>query len=165
MSGTCYNEDQQVEAPFVPPRADLPKGITNYVTPEGFEALLKEKADLLERLKGLNAGEEIGKVTAIKIIQIELQMLENRILTANIIEHETQDKSEVRFGSTVLLQIGRSKNTRKLQIVGVDEADMKQGKIAFTSPLAKVLLKTKAGGKAVLQLAQGESVFKVLEIK
>ena len=165
MSRAFINEDEQVDTPFVPPRADLPQGIINYVTPEGFEALLKEKENLLERLKELNAGEEIGKLTAIKIIHVQLQMLENRILTANIIEHETQDKSEVRFGSTVLLQIGRSKNTRKLQIVGVDEADMKQGKIAFTSPLAKVLLKTKAGGKAVLQLAQGESVFKVLEIK
>ena len=165
MSGTCYNEDQQVDAPFVPPRADLPRGITNFVTPEGFEALLKEKEDLLERLKELNAGEEIGKSTAVKVILIKLQMLENRILSSNIIDHEEQDKSEVRFGSTVVLQIGRTKKTREMQIVGVDEADMKQGKISFTSPLAEVLMKTKVGGRAVLKLAQGESVFKVLEIK
>ncbi len=165
MSRAFINEDDQVDAPFVPPRADLPKGVTNYVTPEGFEALLKEKESLLVRLKELNAGEEHGKLNAIKVIHIELQMLENRILTSNVIEHEDQNKNEVRFGSTVLLQIGRGKNTRKLQIVGVDEADMKKGKIAFTSPLAKVLMNTKVGEKAVLKLAPGESVFKVLEIE
>ena len=165
MSRAFINEDQQVDTPFVPPRADLPQGTTNFVTPEGLEALLKEKEEMLEELKELNAGDEHGKLTAIKVLHIKLQMLENRIVTANIIEHEDQDKSEVRFGSTVVLQIGRSKKTREMQIVGVDEADMKEGKIAFTSPLAKVLMNTKVGGRAILKLAQGESVFKVLEIK
>lgn len=165
MSRAFINEDDVVESPFVPPRADLPKGEINYVTPEGLEALLKEKEDLLARLKELNEGEEHGKLTAIKIKHIELQMLENRILTSNVVEHEDQDKSEVRFGSTVTLQIGRGKNTRKLQIVGVDEADLKMGKIAFTSPLGKVMMNKKIGERVVLKLERGESVFKVLEIE
>lgn len=165
MSRAFINEDQQVEAPFVPPRADLPKGVTNYVTPEGLEALLKEKKELLTRLKELNEGEEHGKMTAIKVIHIQLEMLENRILTANVVENENQDMSEVRFGSKVLLQIGRGKKTRKLQIVGVDEADLKEGKIAFTAPLAKEMMNKKVGERVVLKLAHGESVFKVLEIE
>ena len=37
MSRAFINEDQQVETPFVPPRADLPRGVTNYVTPDGLE--------------------------------------------------------------------------------------------------------------------------------
>ncbi len=165
MSRAFINEDQQVDTPFVPPRADLPKGVTNYVTPEGFEALLKEKEELSERLRELNAGEEHGKMTAIKVIHIKLEMLEKRIITSNIVEYEEQDKSEVRFGSKVLLQIGRSKKTRNLQIVGVDEADLKEGKIAFTSPLAKEMMNKKVGDRVVLKLAHGDSVFKVLEIK
>ena len=165
MSRAFINEDQQVDTPFVPPRADLPQGTTNYVTPEGLDALLHEKEKLLERLKELNAGEEHGTLTALKVLSIELQMLENRILTSNVIEHKGQDKSKVHFGATVLLQMGRSSKTRKLQIVGVDEADMKVGKSAFTSPLAKVLMNKKIGERAVLKLAQGESVFKILEIE
>ena len=165
MSRAFINEDDLVESPFVPPRADLPMGETNYVTPEGLEALMKEKEELLARLKELNEGEEHGKLTAVKIIHIELQMLENRILTANVVEHEEQDKSEVRFGSTVTLQIGRGKKTRKLQIVGVDEADLKEGKISFTSPLGKVMMNKKIGERVVLKLEHGESIFKVLEIE
>lgn len=159
------NEDQQVEAPFVPPRADLPRGVTNYVTPEGLEALLKEKEDLLARLKELNEGDEHGKMTAIKIIHIQLEMLESRILTANVVENEHQDMSEVRFGSKVLLQIGRSKKTRTLQIVGVDEANLREGKIAFTSPLAKEMMNKKVDERVVLKLEHGQSVFRVLKIE
>ena len=125
MSRAFINEDDLVESPFVPPRADLPMGETNYVTPEGLEALMKEKEELLARLKELNEGEEHGKLTAVKIIHIELQMLENRILTANVVEH----------------------------------------KIAFTSPLGKVMMNKKIGERVVLKLEHGESIFKVLEIE
>jgi transcription elongation factor GreB len=165
MSRAFINEDQQVETPFVPPRADLPKGVTNYVTPEGLEALLKEKEDLLARLKELNEGDEHGKMTAIKTIHIQLEMLESRILTANVVENEHQDMSEVRFGSKVLLQIGRSKKTRTLQIVGVDEANLREGKIAFTSPLAKEMMNKKVDERVVLNLEHGQSVFRVLKIE
>ena len=165
MSRAFINEDQQTDTPFVPPRADLPRGVTNYVTPTGMEALLEEKEELLEELKTWNDGDEHGKLNAIKVLHIKLQMLENRILTANVIPLDEQDKSEVHFGSKVLLQIGRSKKTRKLQIVGVDEADMKEGKIAFISPLAKVMMNKKVGERVVLKLERGESVFRVLEIE
>ena len=165
MSRAFINEDQQVDTPFVPPRADLPKDINNYVTPAGMEALLNEKEDLLDELKKWTAGDEHGKLNAIKVLNIKLQMLENRIVTANIIEHEGQNKNEVHFGSTVLLQIGKGSKTRRLQIVGVDEADLKEGKIAFISPLAKELINKKKGEKAILKLEQRESVFKILEIE
>ena len=165
MSRAFVNEDQHEDKPFVPPRADLPKDLINYITPTGMEALLEEKEELLAELKKWNVGDEHGKLNAIKVLSIKLQMLENRIITANVIDIEKQDKSEVRFGSTVLLQIGRSTKTRKLQIVGVDEADLKVGKIAFISPLAKMLMNKKVGERAILKLAQGESVFKILEIE
>lgn len=165
MSRAFINEDNQVDIPFVPPRADLPQGVTNYVTPAGMEALLKEKEELLEELKKWNAGDDHGRLNAIKVLNIKLQMLENRIVVANIIPIDKQNKDQVHFGSTVLLQIGRSSKTRKLQIVGVDEANLKEGKIAFTSPLAKELMNKKVGERAVLKLEHGESVFKVLEIE
>ena len=164
MSRAFVNEDEQQEVPFAAPRADLPQGVTNYVTPAGLEGLLQEKEDLLDELKALNEGDEHGKLYAVKVLNIKLQKLENRIVTAQIINHEEQDKSEVRFGSTVTLQIGRSSKTRQLQIVGVDEANLKEGKIAFTSPLGNMLMNKKVGERAVLKLENGESVFKVLEI-
>ena len=55
--------------------------------------------------------------------------------------------------------------SRKLQIVGVDEANLNAGKIAFTSPLAKAMMNKKVGDRVVLKLATRDSIFKVLEIE
>jgi hypothetical protein len=48
MSRGFVNEDDQEEIPFVPPRADLPAGVTNYVTQFGMDALLYEKQMLID---------------------------------------------------------------------------------------------------------------------
>ncbi|NLX80427.1 MAG: transcription elongation factor GreA [Proteiniphilum sp.] len=165
MSRAFIKEDNQQDTPFVPPRADLPKGVTNYVTPFGLQQLLNEKEDLLADLKRANEGHELTKIKDIKIINIKLGMLEERIATATVIEHQKHDNLKVRFGSIVLLKIGNTNNTRQMQIVGVDEADLKKNKIAFISPLAKVLINKTVGEVATLKLERGESNFTILEIK
>jgi len=43
MSRGFVKEDDQEEIPIVPPRADLPEGVTNYVTQVGMNELLTEK--------------------------------------------------------------------------------------------------------------------------
>lgn len=165
MSRAFIKEDNQQDIPFVPPRADLPKGVTNHVTPFGLQLLLAEKEELLSELKIANESDEHTKVNKIKVINVKLQRLNDRIITAQVIDHGRQDKTKVRFGSTVLLKIGNTNKTRKLQIVGVDEADLKQDKIAFISPLAKTLINKAIGETAVLKLQRGESKFTILEIE
>jgi transcription elongation factor GreB len=164
MSRAFVNEDDQRESPFIPPRADLPDGFPNYVTPAGMEALLKEKENLLAEQKNLVTGDEHDKQNAISVINTKLQMLENRIVSAQVIQKESSPSVEVRFGSAVTLQIGGVNKTQQFQIVGVDEADLKQGKIAFTSPLARLLMQKHAGESVTLKLAQGDRVFKIIEI-
>lgn len=165
MSRAFIKEDNQQDVPFVPPRADLPKGATNYVTPLGLQLLLQEKEELLSDLKIANEGKEYNKITIIKIINIKLQRLNERIITAQVIDPSRHDNTKVRFGNTILLKIGNTNKTRKLQIVGVDEADLKQDKIAFVSPLAQTLINKEIGEVAVLKLQKGESKFTVLEIE
>lgn len=46
MSRGFVKEEDQEEAPIIPPRAALPNGVTNYVTPKGYQ-------DLLDELKAL----------------------------------------------------------------------------------------------------------------
>lgn len=165
MSRAFVNEDDQREVPFVPPRADLPSGTPNYVTPTGMENLLKEKEMLLAELKELSIGDDHDMANIITIVNTQLQMLESRILSAQIISNESDSDKEVRFGSSIILQIGEDKKTQKFQIVGVDEADIKQGKIAFISPLARILIHKKAGESFTLKLASGERKFKVIAIE
>jgi transcription elongation factor GreB len=49
--------------------------------------------------------------------------------------------------------------------VGVDEADVKQGKIAFISPIARMLMYKKIDETVTLKLANGETKFKVISIE
>lgn len=164
MSRAFVNEDDQRETPFVAPRADLPPGVANYVTQAGLEALLNEKEELLLELKHLVAGDGHEKQNDIIIVNMKLHLLEDRIASAQVIQAEDTPSEKIRFGSVVTLQLGSQSKTQQFQIVGVDEADLKSGKIAFTSPLARLLINQQAGSSVTLKLAHGERVFKIIAV-
>lgn len=164
MSRGFVKEDDQEEVPMVPPRADLPEGTPNYVTPNGLKELEHEKQELEKELEELDPANEKERRIASNHIHAKMQLLEERIGSAQLIKPEEQPKDEVRFGATVSLLIGGAKKPEKYQIVGVDEADLKQKKMAFTSPIAKLLMGKRVGEKAVLELAQGKREFEIKEI-
>lgn len=164
MSRGFVKEDDQEEVPIVPPRADLPPGVTNYVTQAGYEELEAEKKELIEERESLEGANEKERRIAVNHINSKLQLLNARIASAHIIDLEAQPQDEVRFGATVTFRIGAENQERKFQIVGVDEADVSKGKIAFISPLAKALTNKTVGETAVLKLLKEERKFKILGI-
>lgn len=164
MSRGFVKEEDQEEIPIVPPRADLPEGITNYVTKMGMEKLLQEKEELIKERDKLNATNEKEKRIATNFINTKIQLLNNRISTAKIVELTTQPQHEIRFGATVLLKLNTDKKLHKYQIVGVDEADISEGKISFISPIAKLLINKKVGDQAILKLVTGDRIFEVIKI-
>ncbi len=164
MSRGFVKEEDQEEVPMVPPRADLPEGVTNLVTQVGLDELLAEKQVLVDEKNNLDSLNEKEQRIASNHIKAKLQLLEARIATAKVVNLQEQPQNEIRFGASVKLKIGATGKVQTFQIVGVDEANISKGKIAFTSPLAKVLINKKVGDKAVLKLAKGESVFEILEI-
>ncbi len=164
MSRGFVKEDDQEEIPMVPPRADLPEGVTNYVTRVGMEELLAEKQMLNQEKDSLDTSNEDEKRIALNHINAKLQLLNNRIDTAQVVKLNDQAPDEIRFGAVIKLKIEANKKTQTLQIVGVDEADFSKGKISFTSPLAKVLINKKTGDKAILKRGQEDLVFEILDI-
>lgn len=164
MSRGFTKEDDQEEIPIVPPRADLPKGATNYVTPVGMEALLEEKNALQTEINLLGHSKENEHRITQNHIHAKLLLLNNRISDAKIVDLNDQPHDQIMFGAKVTLRIGNEPKLQTYQIVGVDEADFKKGKISFVSPVAKILLNKKVGDKAILKLPTGERVFEVVEI-
>ncbi len=164
MSRGFVKEDDQEEIPIVPPRADLPPGVTNYVTKIGMEALLKEKEALVDEREQLDTTNDKDRRIASNFINAKLQLLNNRILTAKVVDLNKQPQNEIRFGALVTLKIGKSSNLQKYQIVGVDEADISKGKLSFISPIAKLLTNKKVGEKAILKLATENKTFEVIAI-
>ena len=164
MSRGFVKEDDQEEIPIVPPRADLPEGVPNYVTQAGMNELLEEKQGLLDERSRLDSSNENEKRIALNFINAKLSLLEQRIASAQIVKPNEQAPDEVRFGAKIRLRIGAKLKIQTFQIVGVDEADISKGKISFTSPLAKLLINKKAGDKAVLKRGHEDLVFEIVDI-
>lgn len=164
MSRGFVKEDDQEEIPFVPPRADLPEGVPNYVTQQGMNELLEERAMLIDEKSRLDHSNENEKRIALNHLNSKLHLLDNRIATAQIVEHKEQGRDEIKFGAVIRLRIPANNSIQTFQITGVDEADVSKGKIAFTSPLAKALINKKIGDKVTLKRDLKDLVFEVIDI-
>lgn len=164
MSRGFVKEDDREEIPIVPPRADLPNGVTNLVTQTGMDELLAEQQMLIDERDNLDIAHDNERRIAFNHINAKLQLLNNRIVGAKIVNLKDQPQNEIRFGAIVTLKIGEAKKLQKYQIVGVDEANISKGKISFLSPVAKLLLSKKVGDIAVLELANEKRVFEIVDI-
>lgn len=168
MSRGFVKEDDQEEAPFVAPRAALPEGVINYVTPLGYQDLLKEKEVLEAERKNNTQENETERRRANMLVDAKLKGLMERINSAHILDLEKQPKDEIRFGASVTFKnlSGPMKGkSMQLQIVGVDEADVQKQKIAFVSPLAKAAMGAKVGEEFVLQLGSEARSLRVESIR
>jgi len=164
MSRGFVKEDDQEEVPIVPQRAYLPGGVTNFVTPFGMNQLLAEKQMLVNEKNNLNNANENEQRIVLNYINAKLQLLNNRIVEAKIVNLNEQPQNEIRFGASITLKIEASKNIQTFQIVGVDEADISKGKVSFLSPIAKVLINKKIGDKVILKQAKKDIVFEIIDI-
>jgi transcription elongation factor GreB len=164
MSRGFVKEDDQEEVPIVPQRAFLPEGVPNFVTPAGMDQLLNEKKMLIDERDNLSSPNENERRIAVNFINAKLQLLNDRIVEARIIDVKDQPQNEIRFGALVTIKTEVSGKIQVFQIVGVDEADIAKGKISFISPLAKALINKKAGDKVAINRDRGETVFEITEI-
>ncbi|MBS9523028.1 GreA/GreB family elongation factor [Litoribacter ruber] len=166
MSRGFVKEEDQEEAPIIPPRAALPAGVANYVTPEGLQALLDEKAEL-EMAKSQNKQEnDAARRYENLMIEGKLKLLIERINSAKVVE-SSGNMDEARFGSTVTLKtISGLKPgmVRKFKIVGVDEADVKKNKIAFTAPIAKAVIGKRLNEKLEFQIGNTVEKLELLDL-
>jgi transcription elongation factor GreA len=68
------------------------------------------------------------------------------------------------FGATVELEDREAKSRVRYQIVGEDEADIKDGKISITSPIARALIGKEEGDIAEVQAPAGPREYEVLSV-
>lgn len=150
MSRGFIKEGDQEEIPMMPPRAYLPKGMPNYVTHEGLEALKKEREDLEN--ERVAAG---GNYIMSNFIDAKMKLLIDRINSAVEVDMTKANKETVSFGAYVKY------NGRTVRIVGVDEADFSKGLLSFISPVAKALVGKKVGDKFEIKIPKGTEVIEV----
>ena len=155
------------EAPLVvPPRAPLPAGVSNYVTPAGLAALRAERSALEAERARLDAGDraDAARQRDRAVVAGRLRDLIERMATARLVDPAAVAGDTVRFGATVVVR-GADGAERTLQIVGVDEAAADEGTVAFTSPIARALVGKSVGETTALQTPRGEEALEVVAVQ
>lgn len=74
-------------------------------------------------------------------------------------------QGRVVFGSTVVLEEEESGEAVSYQIVGEDEADVKQNRISITSPVARALIGKEEGDTAEVQAPGGIKAYEIVKVK
>ena len=95
-----------------------------------------------------------------------IQEIEGRLADAQIIDITTITVSDkVIFGVTVTLYDGEADDSIRYQIVGEDEADLKQGKISVMSPIARALIGKSVGDAVVVVSPSGEKEYEISDVE
>ena len=95
-----------------------------------------------------------------------IQEIEGRLADAQIIDITTITVSDkVIFGVTVTLYDGEADDSISYQIVGEDEADLKQDKISVMSPIARALIGKSVGDAVVVVSPSGEKEYEISAVE
>lgn len=90
--------------------------------------------------------------------------LEDTLSRANIIDVSKLSGDTVKFGATVELVDEDTDEEITYQIVGEFEADVKQGKISITSPIARALISKTSGDSVEVNTPGGGKSYEILKV-
>ena len=98
-------------------------------------------------------------------IEGRIQEIEGKLSAAQIIDPSAVDAAgRVVFGATVELEDEDSGDAVTYQIVGEDEADLKQGLINISSPIARALIGKEEGDTAEVQAPGGVRRYEIVGV-
>ena len=120
----------------------------------------RAQGDLSENAEYEAAKDKQGFIEG-RILEIE-----GKLAAAQIIDPSTLDaEGRVVFGSTVDLEEEETGAKVTYQIVGDDEADLKQGLISISSPIARALIGKEAGDVADVQAPGGVKSYEIMDVR
>ena len=130
--------------------------------PTVIQAIAEARAhgDLKENAEYHAAKDQQGFIEA-RIKELEAKLSNLQIIDVTAIDA----KGKIVFGSTVELLDEGSGVEISYKIVGEDEADIKQGMISFTSPIARALIGKNEGDEISFSAPGGEKQYEVIEIR
>jgi transcription elongation factor GreB len=180
MSKAFVKEDDEAEAELPDEAPALPAGVRNYMTPDGHRRMQEELRRLAheERPKVVEVvawaagngdrsenGDYIYGKQRLREIDRRIRFLSKRLESAEVVDPARQTRrDQVFFGATVTYA-GKDDAARTVTIVGIDEADLDQGRVSWISPIARALLKAREGDIVELRTPAGIEPIEVVEIR
>ncbi len=99
------------------------------------------------------------------LIEAHIRDIEGKLANAQIIDPKlVQTEGRCVFGATVDVQEA-SGETATWQIVGEDEADIKEGRISVSSPIARALIGKEAGESVDVQTPGGVKRYEIIDVR
>lgn len=115
----------------------------------------REHGDLSENAEYHAAKEKQG------LNEAKIRDLEDKLSRAEIIDPTQLSGDKIKFGATVGLTNLDTDEEVTYQIVGADEADIDQGLISISAPLARAMIGKSPGDEVVLKLPAGDRHYEV----
>jgi transcription elongation factor GreA len=150
------------------------------LTPEGYKKLAKEieylstekRREVAERIKVAREFGDIAENAEYDdakneqaYVEARIAMLEERLVSARVIQKKDIAKDVVSIGSTVRLKDVDANETVEYHIVGSAEANPAEQKLSNESPVGRAILGKKKGETVEVAAPRGALKFKILDIK
>ncbi len=150
------------------------------MTAEGYARLQEEMkrlktVDRLEVIKQIAEARDHGDISENAeyhaarerqgFIEGRLSELEDKISRAEVIDPSTLSGKDVKFGATVTLADEDTDEKTTYQIVGEDEADIKDRRLSITSPLARALIGKKVGDSVEVSTPRGSKSYEITRVR
>jgi transcription elongation factor GreA len=142
-------------------RAELAR-LKSEVRPQIVQAIAEARAhgDLRENAEYHAAKEQQG-FTEGRINEIESKLADAQVIDVT----KLKPSGKVIFGATVTLLDVNTEATRRYQIVGEDESDLKLGKISVMSPLARTLIGKHQGEVVTVSTPKGADEYEIVQVE
>ncbi len=150
-----------------------------YVTEDGLQKL-KEELDQLRNIERPSISKQIAEArdkgdlsenaeySAAKeaqgMLELKISKLEDTIARSRIIDESKIDTTSVQILNKVKIRNKLNNSVMEYQLVPESEANLKQGKIAVNSPIAKGLIGRKVGDVAEIKVPSGVIPFEIIAI-
>ncbi len=149
------------------------------MTASGYEQLQEELKHLrsVERpavIKAIAAAREHGDLSENaeyhaarerqSFIEGRVAELEDKVSRAEVIDVSKLSGDTVKFGATVTLVDEDTDEEMTYQLVGEDEADVKQGRIGITSPIARAIIGKSVGDSVEVDTPRGAKQYEILGV-
>ena len=130
--------------------------------PKVIQAIAEARAhgDLKENAEYHAAKDQQG------FIEARIKQIEGKLSNTHIVDVTTVDaKGKIVFGATVDLLDVQSDQESTYKIVGEDEANINEGLISFTSPIARAMIGRNEGDEVFFSAPGGEKHFEVMKVR
>lgn len=118
----------------------------------------RDKGDLSENAEYDAAKEAQG------LLEMKISQLKETIAAARMIDESKINTNEVQILNRVKIRNVKTGMEMSYMIVSESEANLKEGKLSVTTPIAKGLLGKKVGDKALVQVPSGMMEFEIMDI-